>query len=631
MLETFREHSKGWLAKLILAFITIPFALWGIDSYLHQAGSSVAVAKVNGQTVTVQEYSNALQNLRTQLQAEGKTDPALLDDPVVKQSVLDKLITSRLLASEVRHANLVLTDDQLGKAIIELPEFQQNGKFSQELYDEILKQNHLTPSQFEGRMRNELLIQQLRDGIAATAYLPESLTAQFLRIERQQREVSVAEVKAADYLPQVKVDAAEIQAYYQKNKDKFRIPEQVKLEYAVFSANALIPTLQISDDEVKKYYDENASKFQGDEQRRASHILIAFGKADAAAKKAAHDKAESVLAEVKKSPDRFAELAKKYSQDPGSAEKGGDLGLFGRGMMVKPFEDAVFTMAPGSMSGLVESDFGYHIIKLTEIQGHASGFDDVKLQIRAELLSQKAQAKFAEQADGFNNMVYEQSDSLQPVVKAYGASLQTSPWMSRNEVDKLFKDDKLTSAIFSSEALKEKRNTAAFEVQPNTLIAARVLEYKPSAPRTYEEVSPAIGDLLKQQKALEMAVKRGAEDLAALREGKEVAGLDWIPPVVIDRKNAQGLSDPIMQHAFKISAAKLPAYGGIEGKTSYSLIRVSRVDAELPSDDSEKKLAEGAVQAALASEYVASYLNSLRKKADVTRNKPLLANGNLQQ
>lgn len=628
MLETFREHSKGWLAKLILALITVPFALWGIDSYLQQAGSGVAVAKVDGKSITVQEYGNAMQELRNQMQAAGKVDPALLEDPEVKQSVLDKLVLSQLLNAEVRKSNFALSDESLGKFILTLPEFQKDGKFSQELYDEILAQNHLSPIQFEGRMRGDLLVQQARDGVAAAAFVPHALFDGVMQVEHQQRTVSVADIKADAFRSQAKVDAAQVKDYYEKHKDKFRMPEQVRIEYLMFSANNLIAGMQVSDEEARKYYTENAAQFQGQEQRRASHILIGFGgKNDAAAKQAAHDKAQAVLAEVKKNPAKFDALAKQYSQDPGSAQNGGDLGVFGRGTMVKPFEDAVFGMAPGAVSDLVESEFGYHIIKLTEIQGQGQSYDEVKGNIRAELMYQKSLAKFAEQAESFSNIVYEQSDSLQPAAKAFGLQVQTSQWMSRADAMKFFKSDKLVNAIFSDEVLKDKRNTEAVEAAPNTLLSARVVEYKPSAARSLEEVSAALEGFLQHEQAVALAIKQGKDVVAALRQGKDAGALEWIPEVVIDRKNAQGLSDAIMKQAFRIDTGALPAFGGVENNgAGYSVIRISRVDGSVPSDPDEKNLLQHEMQTALAEEYTAAYLGTLKNKADITINKQLLGN-----
>jgi peptidyl-prolyl cis-trans isomerase D len=632
MLDKFRDHSKGWLAKLILALITVPFALWGIDSYLQQAGSNVAVAEVDGQSIGQQEYENTRQELFAQLQAAGKVDPALLEDPEVKKSIVDKLVLSKLLNAEVRKANFALADESLGKFIISLPEFQREGKFSQEQYDRLLTQNNMTPTQFEARMRRDLLVQQAREGVAAAAFVPNALFDGVMRVEHQQREVSVADVSVESFISQVKIEPVQVKDYYEKNKDKFRVPEQVRIEYLMFSANNLIPGMQITDDEAQKFYSENSSRFQGDEQRRASHILIGFGgKADAASKKAALDKAQAVLTEVKKNPTQFAELAKKYSQDPGSAQNGGDLGQFGRGMMVKPFEEAVFGMAPGAISDLVESEFGYHIIKLTEISGQGQTFDEVKANIRAELMYQKALAKFAEQAESFSNIVYEQSESLAPAAKEFGVQVQTSQWMSRADATKFFKNDKLVNAIFSDDVLKNKRNSEAVEAAPNTLVSARVVEYKPSAARNFSEVSPAIEQFLRQQQAIAMASKKGTELLSALREGKGGGELEWIPPVVIDRKNAQGLSDAVMKKAFAINVEKLPAFDGVENKgLGYSLIRVTNVVGASPGDGDEKKLAQGEMQEALAEEYMAAYLGSLKAKADISINQKVLQTSSQQ-
>jgi len=633
MLEAIRERSQSWLAKLILALISVPFALWGVDSYLRQAGSSVAIAKIGSQSVTVQEYGNAMQEFRSQMQAAGKTDPALLEDPEVKQSVLDKLIVSRLLNMEVRRAGFAFGDEQLGKYIIALPEFQKDGKFSQELYDNLLSQNRLSPSQFEARLRNDLLVQQLKDGVAGGAFIPNGLVDGVLHVEHQQREVSVAELRANDFSSQAKIEPTQVKAYYDKNADKFRVPEQVKLEYVVFSVNNLITSVQVTEDETRKYYEENAAKFQGDEQRRASHILIGFGgKTDAAAKAAAHDKALKILAEIKKDTNKFEDLAKKNSQDPGSAEKGGDLGLFGRGSMVKPFEDAVFSMLPGAVSDLVESEFGYHIIKLTEIKGKSQDYQSAHSQIRADLMYQKALAKFAEKAEGFSNMVYEQSTSLQPVAQAFGVQVLSTPMMTKADVAKFMKSDKLVNAVFSDEVLKDKRNTEAVEVTPNTMVAARVVDYKPSNARPFSEAGPAIEEYLKHEQAVNIAIKKGESVLAELRQGKEAAGLSWTPPVTVDRKNAQNLNATVMAQVFKVDAVKVPAFGGVTEKDKgYTLVKVSKVDAAAPqAEDRDKKAFKGELQAALAMEYMHAYVSALKAKEKISIDKQLMGAGQQQ-
>lgn len=626
MLEAIRERTKGWLAKVILALITVPFALFGIDQYLQGTGSNVPVAKVGGDAITVQEYGTALQNLRNRLQSEGQTDLTILERPELRQSVLDKLINDKLLYAEVRNANYSISDEQLSRYITSMPEFSVDGKFSEETYYQLLTQNRMTLKEFEETIRQDLKAQQAREGFASLAYIPDSLADQALKAELQQREVSVAEIKTANYLSEVKIDPTQIKEYYEKNKDKFQVPEQVQLEFVLMSANTLLPKMQVTEEEVQQFYNDNADKFKGNEERRASHILIGFGvNPTPAAKEEARKKAEQVLEEVRKDSDQFAELAKKYSQDPGSAANGGDLGMFGRGVMVKAFDDAVFSMIPGAVSDLVESEFGYHIIKLTEISGEAQSLASVRPQIRGELIYQKALAKFTENAEDFSNIVYEQSTSLEPAAKAFELDIQKSPWLSREDVARVFKSDKMRDQVFSADVLKDGRNTEAVEVAPNSLMVARVADYKPSAPRTFEEVQAGIEEFLRVEAAAKIAISKGETALAELREGKEVKELDWIPPVVVDRKNAQGLTDLTMSNAFKVNTEKLPAYTGVtDANKGFLLIKVSAVNAALPTEENARKAAKIELQAALAAEYVDAYLKALRNKGKVTVNQQLL-------
>lgn len=629
MLDSIRAVAQGWVGKALLAAITIPFALFGIDSYLNQAGRNVAVAEVNGSNISVQEYANALQNVRNRLQSEGKMDQAQLDSPEVKSLVLNQLINKRLLSKEIQQEKYAISDAQLSTYITGMPEFQKEGKFSQELYDQTLEQNHISASKFEAGMRADMLAQQAQDGISKLAFVSKTRAENTFQLTNQQREVTVAELKTKDFMKDVKIDPSEVKSYYEKHKDKLLVPEKVKIEFLLLSASSLIPTIQVSDDEIKKYYDENAAKFQGNEQRRASHILIGFGvNATPEQKQQAKAKAEEIEAILKKNPKRFEELAVKESQDPGSASKGGDLGTFGRGAMVKPFEEAVFKMKVNQISDIVESEFGYHIIKLTEASGDSSDFNSLKPKIKAELLYQKAQAAFTDKAEGFSNMVYEQSGSLEPAAKAFSGQVQKSDWLSREEGAKFFKNDKIMNLVFSEESLKEHRNTEAVEVSPNNLVSARVVDYKPAAPRSFDEVKGSIEALLKLEAASKLALAKGEAALKDLRAGKEVKDIEWITPVTVDRKNAQGLTDLAMNQVFKTNAAKLPAYSGVaDAKQGYLLVKVIKVEPALADDAEAKKTAQTDLNAALAAEYLASYKQSLREKSKVKVNEKLLLSG----
>lgn len=631
MLEALRKHTQGWMAKIILALIVVPFALFGIDSYLNQAGGQVAVAKVDGQKISLQEYSNAVENARNYLQSQGqKVDSTLLESPAFKQSILDSIITRRLVEGAIQDYRFKISDEQLSQHILGMPEFQNNGKFSEDTYNQLLSQNKLTPAKFEQNIRKDMAVQQVREGLSSLVFMPQKVAEQALVSEFEQREVTVAEVKVMDFMNQVNVTPEQVQAYYNQHKTKFIAPAKVKLQFALLSAAGLVGQVSVTDEEVKQDYEENAAKYQGNEQRQASHILIGFNSnATAEEKAAAKEKAESILKQVKANPKNFEKLAIEFSQDTGSAAKGGDLGSFGRGAMVKPFENAAFSMKVGDISDLVESEFGYHIIKLTGITGESSDFDSMKLKIKAELLFQKAQAKYAELADDFGNTVYEQSGSLEPVAKKFNVQVQTTPAMTKDEIAKFFKNERLASMVFSDEVLKEKRNTEAVEISPNNLIAARAVEYTPEAPRSFDEVKGGIEALLKSEAAGKLAKQKGEALLADLKAGKAVDA-DWITPVTIDRRNAQGLTDSVMRNVFKVNTHSLPAYYGFnEANQGYTLIKVISVNQKLKDSPEVADRAYKAYQAALGAEMSHAYVESLKANKNIQFNsKVLLSNGN---
>lgn len=626
MLDNIRSVAQGWVGKALLALITIPFALFGIDSYLNNAGHNIAVAEINGNSISVQEYSNALKNMRDRLLSEGKADQAQLDSPEVKSIVLNQLINKQLLNNEIQHAKYAISDVQLSTYITGMPEFQKDGKFSQEMYDQTLQQNHISPSRFEAGMRADLLAQQAQDGITRLGFISKAQADNALKITNQQRLVTVSELKANDFVSQVKIDPSQVKAYYEQHKDKLVVPEQVKIDFLLLSPANFIKDVKVDDAELKKFYDENASKYHGNEQRRASHILIGFGvSATPEQKQQAKAKAEVLLAEIKKDPSKFEQLAVKNSQDPGSAVKGGDLGSFGRGAMVKPFEDAAFNMKVNQISDVVESEFGYHIIKVTEVSGGGSDFNSLKFQVKADLIYQKTQAIFAEKSENFSNMVYEQSASLQPAAKAFNGEVHTSDWLSREAGAKFFKNDKIMNLVFSNEVLKDHRNTEAVEVSPSNLVSARVVEYKPSAPRSLDEVKDGIEALLKLEAAAKLASAKGEAALKDLRAGKVPSSIEWIPEVTVDRKNAQGLTELAMSQVFKTNVNKLPAYSGIaDSKQGYLLVKVIKVAALTPTDADAQKTAKTELNAALMSEYLSAYKQSLREKGKVKVNEKVL-------
>ncbi len=621
MLEKFRSYAQTKAAQVILALILIPFALFGIDSYLNQAGNNLSIAKVNGYKIALPEYNRAIENVRNRMMSEGKkVDPAMFDSFEFKESVVDGLISKQLVNNDIKKSKFKITDQQLSQYIIGMPEFQKEGKFSQELYDKVLQNNQLTPKKFEESIRNDLLIQQVRDGLQKLTFIPPNNLAETLKATSQQREISVAKFKTKEYMVKVNIAEKDIQAFYDQNKSKFLAPEQVKAEFVVFSLASILPTINVTDDEIKAFYKTNSDKYQNQQQREASHILIAASKNAAPAEKAkAKAKAEDLLSQIRKNPKQFEELATKYSQDPESAKKGGELGAFGRGMMVKPFDDAVFSMKVNEISNIVESDFGYHIIKLTKIIGEGGGFDAMKPQIKAELIYQKGQEKFAALAEEFSNKVYEQSSSLDAVSKKFNLPIQKTDWISRNDSDKFFKNETLMNALYSKESIKDHRNTEAIEVTPNNLISARVVDYKAQSTKPFADVKKNIEDYLKFEAAKKTVASEGEAALKTISDTSRK--IDWQPAVLVDRKNTKGLSEAVINHAYKMPTDKLPSYSGfVDGNNGYVIVKVNKVAFPNDNNEENKKTFASDYSEALTAEYLSAYLKGLKSKANVSVN-----------
>ncbi|MBU6484187.1 MAG: peptidylprolyl isomerase [Betaproteobacteria bacterium] len=489
----------------------------------------------------------------------------------------------------------------------------------------------MTPLQFEQRVRGELQLSPLQDPIVGGSFAAQATVRQYLALAEQKREVAVASVAAAPFEKSVVVTSADIKAYYDKNPGDFQTQEVAKIEYLTLSQDALAAQMKIDPAEVKQAYQANARQYTTAEERQASHILIAVKPdASAAEKAAAKAKAMMILEKARAKPEDFAALAKEYSQDPGSSQQGGDLGSFARGSMVKPFEDAVFAAKVGDIVGPVETSFGYHIIKVTGVTpAHVQTFDEVKGRIEAELRRQKATQKFASAAEQFQNLVYEQADSLAGAAKALDLKVETTSLMTRAQIQQLaLGNEKFVKALFSPESLQAKRNTEAIEVAPNTLMAGRILEYKPATLRPFADVQDDIRKLLVHRAASALAQKAGQEKLALLVQGKTDAevGIEFGKPVTLDRTQAQpGFPADALKLVFEADARKLPAYvGTADAGGDYSIYRIDKV-VDAPAPDAAKLASVGAaVGSAIGREMMTAYLASLRAGTEVKINQAVL-------
>ena len=624
MFDLVRNNKK--FIQLVLALIMLPFALWGVDSYVR-TGSSDGVATVGGTPIAVGEFQQALREQQDRLRPQlGNVSQDVLDSPEVRRGVLEELISQRLLALYASQSKLMVSDEALVRFITAVPSLQEDGKFSRERYQALVSARGMSVEMFESQVKRDLVMQQAMIPVGNAAVSGRIPSDSWLAAQLEEREVSETLLRAEQFAADSKPDATAIKRFYDENRKRFEKPEQVRVEYLVLSQNKLIENAKPGDEEVKAWYKSNETRYKQGEQRQASHILIRADKsAPEADVKAGQAKAEQILAQLKANPADFAKLAKQHSQDPGSAEKGGDLGYFGRGMMVKPFEETVFSLKENQLSDVVRSDFGFHLIKLTGVRAEqVRPLAAVRDEIVAEMKRQAGTKLYAEVAEGFANIVYEQSDSLKPAAEKYGLTIQASEWIAKGGQSVApFTSPKLLQTIFSDDAIKSKRNTEAVDVGGNTLVSARVAEYRPAALEPLESVSNAIEKVLTRESTITQAGTVGQVHLDKLKKGEKV-NLTWSAVRPLSRMHAPNLSAEARNAIFSVSTKKLPAYVGANAPGGFALYRIDSVkpfDSAAGGDVASRSQAlrqhYGQV---IAQEDLMGWLAALRQRYPVTIN-----------
>lgn len=623
MFDAVRNNKK--IVQVFLALITLPFVFFGVESYVRSVGTGDDVAKVGDIKITQQQFQQAMREQQERLRAQlgGQLDPKLLDTPEARQAVLDDLISQRLLVLEASKKGMFASDDAVRRTIGSIDAFKVDGKFSSERYEAALRGQGMTPAGFEAQLRQDLTLQQLAGVIGQSGLVARTVTERLLALQSEKRDVMEYRISLDSYLDKVKLAEDAVKKFYEENAKQFELPEQAKVEYVVLSMETIGTQLAVTDAEIKAWYDGHKERFQQAEERRASHILIASEKLG---KDKAKAKAEGLLKEVVKNPSLFAELAKKNSDDPGSAEKGGDLGFFGRGMMVKSFEDAAYKLKDGEISGVVESDFGFHIIKLTGI--HAAKekpLAEVRVEIEAELKKAGASRKFAEAAESFSNTVYEQADSLKPVADKFKLTVKQSGWIGRqaNPANGPLANEKLLAALFSEDSIKNKRNSEAVEIAPNTLVAARIVEYKAASLQPIDGVKASIETMLKRKEAQALALKDGEARLEVLKKGEDK--LAWGAAKSVSRLDASLIPPLAVSAVFKLDTIKLPAYAGVElPGAGFALFKLVKVGAGEKIDDARQQGMQRQLGQLYMQEEVQVYLAALRSRYKVDINKAAL-------
>lgn len=615
-------NRKKRIVQVVLFLAILPFAFWGVQSYRGD-GSEAYVAIVDGEEIKRREFEQALRDHQERMRQMfgGNIDSAMLESYEIKDSVLERLIEQRLLFREAVSNGFTVLDSQLVNEISQIPDFQIDNKFSKIQYETLLRNNGLSPITFESRVRQELLLQQLLDGYSENSFISRNAVNKVMYLSEVQREISQKRIVPADFLAEIEPGEEQIAEYYNDHQQEFYLPERVRVEYLVLSFDELAEQEPVSEEAIVNYYESNQQEFGQPEERKASHILVAVpATATDDEKQQAYEKAADILEQLQQEPERFAELAEANSDDPGSASQGGDLGFFGRGVMVKAFEDAIFAMQPGEISEIVETDFGYHIIQLAEIKAAAPAeLDAVRDQIENALKMQMVGSMFGEAVEDFNNTIYEQSDSLQPAAEKFGLTVQQSDWITRSKAEPaLLSNPSLLAAIFSEDVLYDQRNTDGIEVAQNTFVSARVLEHRPETSQSLSIVRDEIVERLKNRLAAEKAVAIGEEQLAGLTAGESVA-VEWDEPKQVSYMQSQGLDQDTIRAVFKVDASQLPTYTGIKNpQGGYTLIRISQI-VEPEGVDAQKSTDFGRqLQQMMTQEETSAYLAALRQRYDVT-------------
>lgn len=633
MLMNLRDRLSGWIAYAIVGLISIPFVLWGIGEYFR-GGSDAPVATVNGQDITPRAFEQAYNQERQRLaQAFGGTvPPDMLEGLGLKRQVLDGLILREVLRQWAHKQGLRVSDAELAAVLRGVPAFQENGVFSQARYEQVLGLQGQTPLTFEHEVRQDLVLDQLQRGIALSAFDVAANLEAFLRLRGQTREVEVYTLPAAPRRAGIQPDEAQLQAYFKEHVQDFRRPERVRLDYIALSVDELAASMKPSEEDIRQAYEDYLAREAQRERREARHILITppvGGDMEAARKQA------EALRERLAGGEDFAALAKQYSQDPGSAGQGGELGLVERGMMVEPFEKALFALKEGEISAPVQTDFGWHLIKLEHIEkAKPKPLDEVRQAMLVDAAQRMAEERFHDLADRLATLAYEQPDSLAPAAEALGLKVQASGWVTRDQGEGLGANPKLRAAAFTPEVLEQGRNSDLIDLSGNQVAVIRVAEHEAAADQPFETVRAEV-----QRRVVEQELARLVEaDAARLRKALSTAGAadETLRQVGAERGFAGELKrlgadevDPaIRRAAFSVGrpAGGTPLVASVRlGSGDMAVVRVLSVKDGDPAalDEGERHAIREELRQNVGMGELSAFIAHLKARAEITQRQNL--------
>lgn len=591
MLQVIRDRAQGVIAWIIIILIVVPFALWGINQYI-QDDTVLSAAKVDDVEVALQDFQRSYQNERNlrKRMLGNRFDPSQLDDAAIKQSAIDRLVDATVLANSASKAGFVVSNAQLAMDIRNMREFQVNDRFDQARYASLLQSIGMNQAAFEHDLRQQFLTEELMSGVREGEFILPKEADAYGKLNRQRRSFDYLVIPAKAFEKGIEISDADIKAAYDQDQDRYKTPEQVTVSFIELSRQALARKIpEPSDDVLKQLYADRQAEFGQPEQRHAHHILVEVPKdADEATVNKAAKKAEALRKKIL-GGESFEKVAKKESSDVGSAKSGGDLGFFERGMMTKPFEDAVFSMKPGDVSEPVRSEFGFHIIRLDDIKKAAvKPFDEVRGRLLRDYRTSKAEDEFFENADRLTDLVYEHPDTLEVAAKELGLEIQTSEPFTRQTGTGIASEDAVRNAAFAPEVLTQGNNSEALQLDSGSrLVVLRVKQHEASHQQDLKSVSAEIRKALVNKAAAEKTGKKGEEMVKALRDGtapKTVAkelGQDWRSSGLIQR-SGDGVPEAVREQAFTMPKPEKAGSDVVSGVTlddgGYALIRLHSVD-----------------------------------------------------
>ncbi|GAA4000750.1 SurA N-terminal domain-containing protein [Comamonas faecalis] len=625
MLESIRKHTK-WVMGVLFLLIIPSFVLVGIDAN-YFSGKSEVVARVGRTDITRDQWDNVHRQESDRIRAQSPgIDAKLLDTDQARYATLERMVHDQVLQAAAQKMHLLTSDARLARELHDIPQIaalrRADGTLDADAYRNLVAAQGMTPEGFEARVRHDLSVNQVMGRLVNTGFNSPAEADLAIGALLQRREIQVARFEPASYAAKVSATDTDLQQYYDGHKNQFQQAEQANVEYVVLDLDAIKAGITLNEDDLRTYYKENAQRLAGQEERRASHILITVDKdAPPAEREAAKAKAEKLLEQVRKDPSSFARVAREESQDPGSAVNGGDLGFFGRGAMVKPFEDAVYALKKGEISDLVETDFGYHIIELTDVKAPAvPSFETMRPGLEAELKQQQAQRKFAEMAESFANTVYEQPDNLQAVADKFNLKIHTATGVTRQpqlQAQGVLANPRFLQALFQPESVQSKRNTEAVELDATTMAAGRVIDYQPAMTLPFDQSKDKARQLYLADRSAQLAREDGQAQLAAWKAKPDSAkGLG--AKQLVSRDQADNLPPVLVDAVLQAPIDPLPAWLGVDlGQQGYAVVRLERIAPREEQKPEVQRIEQQQYTQAWISAEAMAYYEWLKKQMDV--------------